>query len=144
MQICLACNSLFMESSFLRMPCGHPMWQNCGQQAPSATNCKTDFPVVGGRAKPCYAVAVSAETSGLCLFRSYDRVVHWDFPHGKFGSFSPGKALCSAQPTLLAGWFSVSTILRTLTRTTESLTCAQPLMHAVAHGGVRTPEESLQ
>ena len=37
-----------------------------------------------------------------------------------------------------AGCFSVSIFHRTLTRTTGSLTCAQMLMHAIAHRGVRT------
>ena len=41
------------------------------------------------------------------------------------------------QPTAHAGCFSIYIIHRTLTRTTGSLTCAQMLMHAVAHG-VRT------
>ena len=44
----------------------------------------------------------------------------------------------STQPTVHAGCFSVSIIHRTLTWTTGSLTCAQVLMHAFAHGGVRT------
>ena len=42
------------------------------------------------------------------------------------------------QPTVRAGCLSVSIIHRTLTRTTGSLTCAQMLMHAIAHRGVRT------
>ena len=37
-----------------------------------------------------------------------------------------------------AGCFSVSMIHQTLTWTTGSLTCAQMLMHAIAHGGVQT------
>ena len=44
----------------------------------------------------------------------------------------------ATQPTVHAGSFSVSIIQRTLTWTTGSLTCAQILMHAIAHGGVRT------
>ena len=44
----------------------------------------------------------------------------------------------STQPTVHAGCFSVSIIHRTLTWTTGSLTCAQVLMHAFAHGAVRT------
>ena len=36
-----------------------------------------------------------------------------------------------------AGCFSVSIIHQTLTWTTESLTCTQMLMHAIAHGGRR-------
>ena len=44
----------------------------------------------------------------------------------------------ATQPTVHAGCFRVSIIHRTLTWTTGSLTCAQMLMHAIAHGGVRT------
>ena len=43
-----------------------------------------------------------------------------------------------AQPTVHAGCCSVSIVHRTLTWTTGSLTCAQMLMHAIAHGGVQT------
>ena len=43
----------------------------------------------------------------------------------------------ATKPTVHAGCFSVSIIHRTLTWTTRSLTCAQLLMHAIAHGGVR-------
>ena len=42
----------------------------------------------------------------------------------------------ATQPTMHA---SVSIIHQTLTWTTGSLTCAQMLMHAIAHGGVRAP-----
>ena len=49
----------------------------------------------------------------------------------------------ATQPTVHAGCSSVSIIHRTLTWTTGSLTCAQMLMHAIAHEGVRTPKESL-
>ena len=44
----------------------------------------------------------------------------------------------ATQPTVHAGCFCVSIIHRTLTWTSRSLTCAQMLMHATAHGGVRT------
>ena len=44
----------------------------------------------------------------------------------------------ATQPSMHAGCFSISIIHRTLTWTTGSLTCAQMLMHAVAHGGVQT------
>ena len=46
----------------------------------------------------------------------------------------------ATKPTVCAGHFSVSMIHRILTWTTGSLTCAQMLMHAIAHGGVRTHE----
>ena len=42
-----------------------------------------------------------------------------------------------------AGYVCVAIIHQTLTWTTGSLTYAQMLMHAIAHGGVRTPKESL-
>ena len=48
----------------------------------------------------------------------------------------------ATQPTVHAGWFNVSIIHRTLTWTAGSVTCARMLMHAIAHGGVRTPSES--
>ena len=41
----------------------------------------------------------------------------------------------ATQPTVHAGCFIVSIIHQTLTWTTGSLTCAQMLMHAIAHGG---------
>ena len=44
----------------------------------------------------------------------------------------------ATQHTVDAGCFSVSIIYRTVAWTTRSLTCAQMLMHAIAHGGVRT------
>ena len=44
----------------------------------------------------------------------------------------------AAQPTVHAGCFSVSIIDQTLTWATWSLTCAQMLMHAITHRGVRT------
>ena len=42
-----------------------------------------------------------------------------------------------------AGYVCVAIIHRTLIWTTGPLTCAQMLMHAIAHGVVRTPKESL-
>ena len=44
----------------------------------------------------------------------------------------------ATQPTVDAGCFSVSIIHGTLTWTTGSLTFAQMLIRAIAHGGVRT------
>ena len=44
----------------------------------------------------------------------------------------------ATQPNIHAGCLSVSIIHRTLTLTTRSLTCAQMLMHAIAHGDVLT------
>ena len=45
----------------------------------------------------------------------------------------------ATQPRVHAGCFCVSIIHQTLTWTTGYLTCAQMLMHPIAHGGVRTP-----
>ena len=42
-----------------------------------------------------------------------------------------------------AGYVCVTIIHRTLTQSIGSLTCAQMLMQAIAHGVVRTPKESL-
>ena len=68
---------------------------------------------------------------------------HWNFSHGKFGFLSQEKASFrksrTTHPTVHAECFSVSMIYQTLTWTTGSLTCAQTLMHAIAHGDVRTP-----
>ena len=69
-------------------------------------------------------------------------------PMGNSGRFPPGKSQLrqsrATQPQLHAGCFSVSIIHRTLTRTTGSLTCAQMLMHAIAHGRwTDTIEESV-
>ena len=44
----------------------------------------------------------------------------------------------ATQPTVHAGCFSFSIIHQTPTWTTGSLTCAQMLMHVIAHGGVPT------
>ena len=58
---------------------------------------------------------------------------------GNSGLLSPGESQVrqsrSTQPTVLAGCFSVSIILRTLTWTTGSSACSQMLMRAVVHGG---------
>ena len=50
---------------------------------------------------------------------------------------------CATQPTMHGGCFSVSIIHQSLAWTTGSLTCAQMLMHAIAHKGVKTSWESL-
>ena len=66
----------------------------------------------------------------------------WDFSHGKIGLLSLGKASCDrvALPKLrcMLGVLSVPIIHRTPSWTTGFLTCAQMLIHAIAHGGVRT------
>ena len=66
----------------------------------------------------------------------------WDLSHGKFGLLFPRESQLrqsrATQLTVHAGCFSVSIFHRTLTWTTASSTCAQMLMHAIAHGGVRT------
>ena len=48
----------------------------------------------------------------------------------------------ATQSTVHTGCFSVPIIHRTVTWTTGSSPCAQMLMHAIEHGGVRTPKES--
>ena len=65
---------------------------------------------------------------------------------GNSGCSPRGKpaATESRYPTTVhGGCFSVSIIHRTLTWTTGYLPCAQTLMHAIAHRGARTPQESL-
>ena len=57
---------------------------------------------------------------------------------GRFPQQSKLRQSRATQPKVHAGCFSVPVIHRTLTWTTGSLTYAQMLMHAVAHGGVRT------
>ena len=61
------------------------------------------------------------ENSG-CFPRGKPAATEWRYP-------THGACRC----------FSVSLIHRALTWTTGSLTCAQVLMHAIAHGCVRTP-----
>ena len=82
------------------------------------------------------------------LIRLTTVLSHWDFSHGKCGLLSPGKpaATESRYPTYGTCWvcFGVSIIHRTLSWTTGSFTRAHVLMYAIAHGSVRTPEESLQ
>ena len=60
---------------------------------------------------------------------------------GKSGCFAPWESQLqqgrATQPTVHAGYFSVSIIHRTLTWTTGSVTCAQMLMHANAQGSIR-------
>ena len=55
-------------------------------------------------------------------------------PMGNSSAFPRGKP--ATQPTVHAGYFSVSIIHQTPTWAISSLTCAQMLMHATAHGGV--------
>ena len=59
---------------------------------------------------------------------------------GKSGCFPPWESQLrqsrATKPTVHAGCFSVSITHRTLTWTTWSLTCAQMLINAIAHGGV--------
>ena len=68
-------------------------------------------------------------------------------PMGNSCLFPPGESQLrqsrATQPTVQARCFSGSIIRRTLTWATGSLTFTQVLMHAIAHGGVRTPYESL-
>ena len=45
----------------------------------------------------------------------------------------------ATQPKVHAGCLNDSIIHQTLTLATGAFTCAQILMHAIAHGGVRKP-----
>ena len=67
---------------------------------------------------------------------------HLDFSHRKSGLLFPRESQLrqsrDRQPTVHSGCLSVSIIHRTPTWTTGSLPCAQMLMHAIAHGCVRT------
>ena len=67
---------------------------------------------------------------------------HWNSSHGKFGLLFPGESQLrqsrATQPSVHTGCFSVFIIHRILTWTTGSLTCAQGIMHAIAHGEART------
>ena len=87
----------------------------------------------------------------FCTFKNKFLLVttvlsQWDFSHGKFRLPSRGKPAvtsCTTQPTVHAGCFSISIIHRTLIWTKGSLTCTQMQMHAIAHGGVWTPQVCL-
>ena len=74
------------------------------------------------------------------FFTFYNCIVQMGFPPWKIRVAFPGESQLrqSRYPTYCACWVFVSIIHRTLTWTTGSLTCAQMLMHAIAHGGVRT------
>ena len=92
----------------------------------------------------CYWSVIARTFCISCIVLS-----HWDFSHGKFGLLSLGKASCDivALRSLrcMLSIFSVSTIHRTLAWTTGSLTCAQMLIHAIAHVGCRdTVRESAR
>ena len=70
------------------------------------------------------------------------RFLPWEIQVAFPGENQPRQSR-TTQSTVHAGFFSVSKIHRTLTWATGSLTCAQMEMFATAHGGVRTPWESL-
>ena len=93
---------------------------------------------------PIYQSHPSAIVNQRCcfLFGVYNcivtlRVLSWEI-HVAFSGESQLRQSRAIQPTVHAGCFSVSKIHPTLTWTTGSLTCAQMLKHAIAHGGVRT------
>ena len=83
------------------------------------------------------------EHACICIFAVYKCIVPLGFlPWENQVAFPEESQLRQSRatyPTLHTGRFNVSTIDRILTRTTWSLTCAHMLMHAIAHGGVRTP-----
>ena len=63
-------------------------------------------------------------------------------PMGNSGCFIRENQLRQSratQPKVHAGCLNVSIIHQTLTLATGAFTCAQILMHAIAHGGVRKP-----
>ena len=78
-------------------------------------------------------------------FDIYNCILPIGFPSWEIGVAFPGESQLrqshAIQAKVHAGCFSVFIIHRTLTWTTESLTYAQMLMHAIAHGDVRTPQE---
>ena len=84
-----------------------------------------------------------AKTDSLFFSSFFTTVLsHCDFSHGKFGLPFPGKAsgdtVALPNPRSLLGVFqTISITHRTLTWTTGPLTCAQMLMQAIAHRGLR-------
>ena len=76
------------------------------------------------------------------LKANYLLTLPWDI-RSAFPGESQLRQSHATKPTVHAGCFSVSRIHRSLTQTTGSLSCTQMLTHATAHGGVRTPSESL-
>ena len=77
------------------------------------------------------------------LYFFYSYIVQMQILPWEIRAFFPRKSQLrqsrATQPTVHSGCFSVSITHRTLTWTIWSSTCAQMLMHAIAHGGVRTP-----
>ena len=78
----------------------------------------------------------------VCLFTFYNYIVPMGFLPCEIRIAFPGKSQLrqsgATQPAVHVGCFFVSIIHLTLTWTTGSVTCAQMLMHATAHRGVRT------
>ena len=73
----------------------------------------------------CYGAATITKSTTLLLWSGHNHRVDY------FVAMVRAEYVC------------VAIIHRALTWTTGSLTCAQMLMHAIAHGGVQTPKESL-
>ena len=90
-----------------------------------------------------FCLLVRREFFLLLLFLFYNCIDPLKFIPWEIRVAFPGESLLrqsrATQSTMHAGCFGVSIIHRTLTWTTGSLTCAQILMHAIAHGGIRTP-----
>ena len=99
----------------------------------------------GSRLISISLLSLCKRTEQLCAY-----IHSFIFPHEKNRVAFPGESqLRQSRATHLrvhAGCFCVSIIQRTLTWSTGFLTCAQMLMHAVAHEGVRTHvrESALQ
>ena len=71
---------------------------------------------------------------------------HWGSSHGENRVAFPGESQLrqsrATQTRVHAGSVSASIFHPALTRTTGSLTCAQILMHTIAHGVVGRPQQS--
>ena len=115
------------------------------------------FLIIVLRASVCLSVCLSVSPSiylsfSLCLsLSSFPSLSLPSFCHTAPTLHSSTSFYCSSDHNhqanyfvamARAGYVCVATIHRTLTLTTGSLTCAQMLMHASAHGGVRTPKGS--
>ena len=88
-------------------------------------------------------IFTSVNRTGSTKVKLYNCIVRLGFLPWEIRVAFPGESQLrhsrATQPTVHAGCLSVSINHQTLTWTTGFLTCAHMLMHAVAHGGVRTP-----
>ena len=110
---------------------------------------KPDVSVSRPVAVVLFVVHMESFTNNFC-FLDFHRIhlhltavsSHWNFSTWEirvaFSGESQLRQSRATQTMVHAGCFIVSLIHRSLTWTTGSLTCAQILMHAIAHGVVRT------